>query len=687
MKKLLFLFTFCLFSTFLQSAHAGGVSNLGIDKPVVAPSSGSNISIQLAKIKGRLAFFNTGSCNSTNYTDSMNTSQLQCNLFRRIFDPQTGTAYPDNNQIYPESLRPLTASVEVAYGYNKCIQATTGVFSCTCPNPSTSQSDLGGYFEVKTPTQCRKEDPDFISVRAILHYEAKGQESPNSLNILHFGQIRALWDRADISSLYPIDFGSPVYSLLQQFDNQMHHYVYPVFHRKIPFSKAAQKSSLLDLGNVILPSRVSESVSSIPPLTFEGTPSNLLGIFSLELQQWQDLIELHDRLKKIFLNANQASEYREIFVKNVSENCMNCFTLGFLGENASAAYPGHVGMVRPKKNVTLWGTSINPLAHEFGHTIHFAYAPSSSSMFHPISDNLFASASIDANNILHNTIHTSDQLQEMGEAFVEGIPSTLSQYLVNGCNEGWISSLENTPGGNPLQTSTPWDLDPACDPIPVPANSADHCAYHHFRYHMNERKITEGSTEWNKRYNALYRLKEKFPPVGTWDTSNNESRYTTFTCDLLATNPDITHGTYGATRAGIWYYPNYLATVGRILDGTVFIQGSGADEKLVDANGNLFEIKLQYSADVSPKTESISYLQFLNALNSFCPECETTEFPEIGYPVDVSYPDWRLSTDAKLAPQTLGRYLIQQGWMSKAQIENILRANFMEELDASLLTP
>jgi hypothetical protein len=552
--------------------------------------------------------------------------------FRRHFDPATGAAVTADHEV-PGAMVPVPARIEISYFY---ADAPT----VACPEQSV-QSDRDGSFEftlAPCPADQPYRTPDMIVARAVLDYEIRGPLRRRSRSVSSLGTVRATWNREEAEALYRPHAGAVVYTR----EGGTVDYVNPSFtvvYEPHALSQPAAGDAVFDLGIRDLRSNFSSPAE---------------GYLSYVISNWQKLVELHHRLRAEFLAVDDVATYRQVFVDHNATNCFGCYNIEFDSPDSFAwGGPGIMVLAAPAENI-VWSDSAGAVAHEFGHGVHSTIAPSSSGSH--LRHYSFAGGNIDSNGEAYYRQHQGWQHQEMGTAYIEGIATALGEALVGGCNEPWRPSYVT--GGPP----------PAGDETLRPYESCDdgaRCTYHNFRWHMTQRGISERSEEWDRRQQLGQSAESAYSQASQYNlidgsrryvTSNSESRYSLFACDLLRSGSDITHDS--GERAGLEYlYDSYPYLMGRAHDG-------------FEAS---YEVR-SYDQDVQPKTFQLSLPELLEAMEGFFDA--DTVLPELG---DPTYPARRLSVRADLAPQTLGLYMVDRGWLTRDELNNVLRANYMQE--------
>jgi hypothetical protein len=183
---------------------------------------------------------------------------------------------------------------------------------------------------------------------------------------------------------------------------------------------------------------------------------------------------------------------------------------------------------------------------------------------------------------------------------------------------------------------------------------------------MTQRGVSEGSEEWNQRLSRLNALNEESGLKHRKVTSHSESHWARFFCDLLSSNTDISHLQEGV-RIGLphtkGYVDNYFYEVASIIEGRPF---------------DVSQLKYRhYTSDVAPKGFQIGLAQLLQTVDDFCPACEGENLP---LPGEAGYLDFWHSAHGPFSLQAIGLYMVDQGWMTENDLNNVLRANFSEEV-------
>lgn len=610
--------------------------------------------------RGRLAIRDWGQCKGLD--NIFNIPMSRCHAFKRRFDPQSGASVAGEEE-RPDALRPLTADIRISYAYSSPQAGQV------CPSDQI-QSDRDGFFKAtlqpcltlhkanQAPSSIqrarwllprRATGPDLLKLRVQLVHRMPDPLQPGTL-----GVIRSLWEKLKIEPYYPIDFSPVVHSapVGDQNGNVVNiDHVYVTFERAIPLSEIPS-GGLADLGNIVLPG--------------PDAPPSVVEYFKLILIQWQTVVELHYRLKEVF---DGVPSDKPFFSVDPVINCDHCYSVSYTGLAHSYGGPGSMVLLRPREIAPSdWSPDgiEGTLGHEFGHSLHGVAAHLPEAYTGSDGGTTVSPYLDDQGNEVGGGMHGPNQLQPMTLAFQEGVPTALGQYLVDGCKGGWGSGM--TIWLYPGATANRWRVEESCSGKPA-------CALNRFRWHMKTRGIAEGSEEWNRRYNLLKSVKD--PPSVVKITSNSETRYATFACDLLSDNTDVGH-LFGGERTDIdtdtnapglaagqtvYYFDNYLYHVWRALEGQ-------------EIKPEDFQYR-RYAEDVAPKNFKITLPQLLEAMGNFCAACFVNNLPKMG---DSSYPEAWMSTRGQFSPQRLGLYMVARGWLTRHQLDNVLRANLMEEL-------
>ncbi len=289
-----------------------------------------------------------------------------------------------------------------------------------------------------------------------------------------------------------------------------------------------------------------------------------------------------------------------------------------------------------------------PNAHEFGHSILYTYAYDAVDI--EIGNNIHKW--MDADGDEHSQTHFSFQLQAYGVAMTEGVATGIGQYVIDGCEGEWAYAFQkgSTPGAPlPHYFWYPWkDMSEGC--------TGSTCGINYFRWNMAQYGVAEGSAEWDQRLAWA-----TIPSSNWWDgiASSAEDRYAAFVCDLMRTGSYIGHN-WGPDRQHLDYLPHGNAyAIAQAIEGTEPDKSS----------------KVYYIADVVPKDFSVDLEQLLEALVQFNQQKVLPKVGEPGFPEKNFHPSL-----SPISPQNLGFWMVKQGWFSFGDLNNVLRANYMEEI-------
>jgi hypothetical protein len=421
-------------------------------------------------------------------------------------------------------------------------------------------------------------------------------------------------------------------------------YVLPVYEKSFPLPGGLQ-GPVVNAGVLVFPDE-----PKIKP--------SIVEYLKKCLYNWQTLMELHFRARERFLAEGRPELYEGLLIDKPEWNCERCYTLFYTNSlTVSLGKNGFMMLTEPRPDM-IWephGMEII-LGHEFGHGIHFGIAP-------PFPNWTGGKVTIFGisrrpNGEEYGNTHWLDQIHDNRIAFVEGLATAFGEYFLHGCNAPWHTYVPEYP--IPWHTGgDEWVMDPSCD-------GEDHCNYHRFRWNMIQRGVAENSPEWTARLDRLNAVNADANYFARKVTSHSESHWARFFCDLLSTNTDISH-LQGGVRIGLpnpkGYVDNYFYDVAAILEGKPF---------------DVSQVQYRhYESNVVPKGFHIGLVQFLQAIDDFCPACEGATLPVYGEPDYLNF--WH-SAHGPLSLQAIGLYMADQGWMTEDDLNNVLRANFSEEV-------
>lgn len=246
--------------------------------------------------------------------------------------------------------------------------------------------------------------------------------------------------------------------------------------------------------------------------------------------------------------------------------------------------------------------------------------------------------------------HGDGQYQEMGMSLVEGISSSIGQFLMNECRSA-LPALRTIGAPTPDFLSNMWSG------TGVDALMPNGSPIHHARWFLvNRAMLAETSAAYGQRLTALRTLTTSTAATGhTVVRSNSEGRYGAFGCDLLDAETDVS---YVAGLAPTVYATDFTHDVWKTMTG-------------VDISGQPSQV-VPWSGPDGPEEVRLTLAQLLDALANFCPDCATPA-------AAADYGNRQLSsTSARQSPQALARYLVGTGAASADDLRDALKANFME---------
>jgi hypothetical protein len=261
------------------------------------------------------------------------------------------------------------------------------------------------------------------------------------------------------------------------------------------------------------------------------------------------VVDLHSRLQAALAADGHDALYRSMFVDDPATACVSCYTLYFASFGPGAGGRGTLVMAWPDPVDSLPTyealTSIGFAAHEFGHSMHAAIAPTSmiEEDFSALMSQDSSGASVYARLPVNGTIV---QAQELGTAFVEGFGMAMGRYFMADC------AIPDRAWGEPDPRASM--LNPenyrACDPYDA------FCPYRLFRFQMTRRGIAEGSAAWKRRLAHLSQLADEAAMAGAIAvTANNEVKIANLFCDLLDNDADVSYA--AGQIGGRTYVPDY----------------------------------------------------------------------------------------------------------------------------------
>jgi hypothetical protein len=390
------------------------------------------------------------------------------------------------------------------------------------------------------------------------------------------------------------------------------------------------------------------------------------------LQAFHTAVGLHRKLQTLLPPATYAQMFLQPALDNPSYDaaavCDHCYTL-LLGAPSGTDSGGYRSFTMSEPQVfsgaeasIFYGTMVSwglP-GHEFGHTL----AATLASNTFPIQDNTMqvtlSPQGVEDGSHRPFAFGSTIQQQEMGQAMVEGIADAMGSFFLSDCN---LSSLQNRMLGdlNPLDNM--WDPQNFtwCDTL------GEGCPYGAFRFQMQQRNIAENSDVWNQRLSRLTSLAQQASSLGeNMVTSNNEIKYRNLFCDLLV-RPNVSFA--AGLVGGKSYVADYTWQAAEILDGRT-------PPAVIKS----------YAADPTTPTTTIGMATLFAALDAFVPAPGGLPLPlwipgTITDGANQAYNGARLSVNGALSPQAFGLYLVNHGSLSKAQLNNLLRLNLMDEVN------
>jgi hypothetical protein len=625
----------------LASAGCGG--DLWSDELSAAESALSPSFI----LKGRLAIADAYDC--TGGTASVGMSWSSCHRFKSHFQAASGLPIASDSHV-AGALRPLSASVTAVY------QSWPDGAVC---DVRTFQTDTGGFF-TSPLVKCTSSGEGVVSLTVQLRYQATAPDSA----LPALGTIRALWAREEIPQVYLADDANVVHSSTNV-SGVTSHYIIPTFSTRAFVSVPADNQTL-DIGNQV----VAGEEFGAPYLPY------LRGA----LAAWQNLVAIHAKAREALRDGSSTTpyaDYSRLFLTSPATACTGCYSLRFtLPGQFGGGVGGGGGMstAAPLANITedqvAALSAAGLFAHEFGHGINESLAPTSM-----VFDDFFHAGARNPDGSEYGISHqrfvpvTSDvfQQQETGEAMVEGFANSMARFLLlDGCDGN--NPLFDSVGSQDMRANM-WNPTHyrSCDGSPFSG-----CPFHNFRRQMNVRGIAEGSVEWNRRLDALTKLASDAAAGGMRRVlSTNESKTAQFFCKLLGRRPD--YSSMAGQVVGRRYLDDYLYLVGEIVDG----------------RSPPLRWR-RYSQDVTTARARVTLRTLLQAMSQVCSDCNNIpsplpqplwQFPALSDGANAEYNARRLSIHGMLSPQNLARILVNRGSVSKGQINNLLRATFMEEIE------
>jgi hypothetical protein len=576
----------------------------------------------LVPVNGRIVFPDDAGCGSA--SPARQITWTECHKFKSRIDsagkPVTTNAYvADTN-------RPLPATLVLSY---RAYFGGAPLYTC---DVTSVQTNADGTFSTSlltcpppSPTEVAPDEYRVI-VTAFLQYQVIGASGSTGADA---GYIRGYWKNTDMAALFakfivltPLD----VINWLTYTD--------PTSGDK--FSMPALRFEVtVDTGPFALGTRV-----------VAGTAGGSYNYVRNLLSAYATMVQLHRNLRT---ELSDSSRYLKMFIDTHPSGLPRSYVIAFADTWAYGG-AGSISLLKPTtdlnpSNVRLLSDT-GTLSHELGHSIHGSLAGSSFR-----SDYNFANPLMRSDGKKYDWGHGFDQYQEMGTAFVEGIASSLGQYLLNGCGNsiGTMRGVGGAGGGVAFLTNL-WSA--------VGTDSADGEPLHHTRWQLRGvRSLGEPSAAFTTRRDAGRALARNAWLEGhRLTTSNNEARWAEFGCDLMDGDSSVD---YVKTLAPSAYVDDFSALVWETHQG--------------DNDGGTYTV-VDY---VAPKGEKVNLAlrQVVNAMDGFCPTCPTMTTDQ----TKAAYKKDRLAASTALqSPSRFAQYFIDLKVATAEKMRDVLRANFME---------
>ncbi|MDQ3263452.1 MAG: hypothetical protein M3Y59_07315 [Myxococcota bacterium] len=559
-------------------------------------------------------------------------SWADCHAFKRRFRAADGAPVTTNDWV-GGALRPLPATVELQY-----LTASEGGIGFRSCGTGRWQADLNGVFNV-TLQGCGEGTVGMLIGRVYLQ----------SWFLARTGNayIRSVWKQEESFSLLEDLPGFEV-SEEHVFTRDGVRYAMPVLSFRVPITEPASSRETpgrVNVGNQVFLT----DPDSDPFLYLRQVLSAFTTTVSLNQRSYEDLGQPATYVNRMFPLDRTVSPDRQYMI--------------WFTETWAYASLGYMSLYRP--DVALFGADADGdgradtssavgrlisgtevLSHEFGHSLHAALARASFN-----SDYGFANPMRRPDGTDYDWGHGGGQFQEMGVAFTEGLASGMGQYLVNRC-ANFQSELRPASPVLPSALNM-WNPLPSCD-----LNDGNACSSHHIRYALESRGALDGSADYGARSARLSALSSTDAPGQGLVASSNEMRVAEFACDLLDSDGDISQAT--GRVEGVRYLSDFTYQVGQYLDGST--------------EGVL--VSTYPAAPPTPESVTITFPTLVDAMGNFCPDgCPLPAGSAWG----ADYNQQRLrAAGGKLSPQTFGLYLEGRGALTREQLLNLLRTNFME---------
>ncbi len=604
------------------------------------------------RIQGRLAFRDNSGCGSA--VPAQEITWSACHAFKQSFSPSTGAEYTSNRQEI-DALRPLKVQVEL-----RAIQgnSTGEAISFEECGKLTVQTDANGIFNILLPDCGDSERPFIILGTVYLQYKINRSEPAGS------GTIRAFWREDRASELFSDFRGSSLISQTPAFTtDEGYRFAIPTLTFIARVNSAETTENLSD-GTEVNVYNLGTKV-----LSATGT-DNRFGYFNQMLTGYVNAVRLNEKL------YTEMSSREDFFTRmypipptypESSIRFGRTYSV-FFDNDWAAASTGWMNLYRP--DVTQFSMDANgdgiadgsaPIAgllsdtsvvsHEFGHSVQGAFSPLNFGHDYDFGSKMMAS-----DGTIYDWGHGGWQNQDFGSAVTEGSANTIGQFLLNRCSN-WFNSGSRRPTGgpNPFPPSTITADQGFDDDIPYRAPG-----FHNTRWHLvNNQGIAEGSSQWNSRIAKVAQLEALATSVGHGRVlSNQEMRFDELGCDLLDSNTSVSH--VPATLTTQRYVRNYTFLASEYLYG---------DTSAIPAAST-------YTGNPVAETAQISFVQYISALDTYTDGFTLTGAGAFGH----DYNRDRVSIDGPMSGQSLLQFMIDRSWITRAQAQNLLRTNLMEEL-------
>ncbi len=580
-------------------------------------------------VSGRLGFDDPRGCAPPMVSQEVGWSA--CHAFKRHFAANGAPILLSTKTT--AAYRPLTGRVTVAYG----VQVSTGGYDALvgCGPAAVVQSDDFGRF-VAVLKRC-----DLPHVRVRVQVEpiySTGGSSPKT--------IRALWPIDAAFQVAGWGCGSEeVAQCASPLSGQLVACTLPWLGFSEDLAEPASPGAVMLGTRLLLPPAAGDAFNYVRE------------VFSA----YTTVLELHARLERELFGS--AHDIGALFT---DEPLPASYTLAFDtgwphggGGFLSLYYPSDKAPYRLVSDTSV-------VAHEFSHSVHAGFAPASLQRDYDFANKLWRPEALlkevkktnPTAQAEYDWGHAGGQYQEAGVALIEGFADGVGTFLLNGC-EHWIPFVRPQGGvaeypGAQVFSQNMWNGDDSCD-------MHDGCEFHHFRWHMVKRGVTEGSADWSSRLDTMRWVSAQASARSgqRFVTSSSETRVSELFCDLLDTDEGIDQA---AGIGGTQYLADYTRWIGLALDGAL----STSDTLPVSTFG-------------TPAAETASVLlpTLLTGMATFCDTGPDGCTVPASYGTD--YDEVRLTTNGKLGAGRLVSRLVSTGAMTLEEGRNLLRTNLMEE--------